>query len=232
MNSPRSTLKALTGRHPRAWLALVIIVPLLFAVLTTVKANGAEAPAQTQSQTPISNRCPVTNGDGGCWFGPKVSAKRFRHGYFHRTHGIPVRHVFKAPKVAKRIFVRKITRKIGHLSARHRARIVAHFGSSRGGIGTACTDNCLAWKMYGELASTAGCVGAHSPLSTAGTCRSGTNAGVTKDQVQKGGAVVICGAFVVIGVLSAPETAGGGTVAMTALAGTFSCGWSAWMMFD
>lgn len=232
-----SKIKAFNTKHPRTWLVLFLVVPLLFAVLSA-KAYGAEptqsAPSVTQSSTQTEQKmCRHTNGDGGCWFGPRVSAKKFRHGYFHRAHGLAAKRIFKAPKAARAVFVKKIAHKIGNLPAKHRLRIVHHFfGSTKDPSNYGCTDYCLAWKMYGQLSAKAGCVGNGPPTTTTNTCLYTSQSSITKRGVQQGGAVVICGVLVVVGVVTAPETAGTSTVALSASAGAFSCGWSAWSMFD
>lgn len=234
-------LKQYTTRHLKPWQYLILMVAVLCLIGTLLGTTMRAANGETQ-RTTSARMCTHTNLDGECWFGAKESAKKFRNGYFHESHGFPAKRIFKHPRAARYFFVKKLANRIGNLGTAHRSRIAWHFfGSGRVTTRTGCTstycygcsDYCLAWKMYGELMRNAGCVGYGRPTTSKSTCQyPGTEASITKKGVQRGGALVICGVAVGIGILAAPESAGSSTVAAAGITGAVGCGWSFWSSFD
>lgn len=158
------------------------------------------------------------------------AAKRFRAGKIRRDRGFRPGAVYRSPRAARRVWVRKIHRYLlahpGHLRALEPRQV--------GGRTCYPAQKCYAQGLYGDTASRASCVTGSYPAVTQGACERApwrNGPGLTKKQVQNLGSVVLCGGGVVLGVTSAPPTRGG-SVLFVAFWGALTCGWSFWAAID
>lgn len=194
--------------------------------LLSEKALGAE-PSTRAAARPI---CIVDGEHVECQTAARRKVNQFKDGRLGRASGIRVRAVFRQPAVAKEQWVNKITWKL-----RHNPRQAAPFREKYAGKVARTCDRCLAYEMYGKMVRDANCTGkgAVSSRARSWACKyatSGPGPELTKQQIQNGGAVILCGGAVAIGVASSTATAG--TTSFIALWGAVSCGWSFWMAID
>jgi hypothetical protein len=157
------------------------------------------------------------------------SARQFRNGKFHRSDGFAPAAVFKKPKASRRIFVRKIRRVMENAQSSNTS---AKYAAMTGDLPCHSTDRSCAFKIYRDMVSNSTCAdrGVAYPTSEANTCYLPSTRRITKEDVQVGGAVILCGGAVAIGV--ATSTASGGTTAFVAAWGATSCGWAFWSSID
>ena len=132
-----SRYQTFAAGHPWRWSICFIafMVALGLVLGNGMKALGAEPTHIAET----SKACTHTNVDGECWFGARISARKFRHHYFHRASGLPVKKIFARPRAARAIIVDKIAHKIDHHSVTHLQRNVEHFGLSPTSALAACT---------------------------------------------------------------------------------------------
>ena len=154
-------------------------------------------------------------------------ARKFRAGDVRKDHGWRPRNAFRAPVKARRVWVRKIARYLDNHPGKWRTISAEYRAASCYPAST-----CYAKELYEDSRARSNCVSAGYPAATGGTCdrewRNGP--GLTLEQIQKGGAVALCGGGVVIGVVT--STASMGTTAFVAGWGAAACGWAAWMGMD
>lgn len=103
-------------------IAKVLIVGLVFSAIGLAggfllnRATGVDAGA-VGAESSEAQQTPTCSTDRTACRAA-AAAKKFRQGEFHRSSGFRPGKVFKAPKVAKRIIVRKIERKLKQRSGR------------------------------------------------------------------------------------------------------------------
>lgn len=157
------------------------------------------------------------------------AAKKWRAGRIHHASGFNPRRAFVRPVVARRVWVNKITRTLRHANARQQSAVHRRLDVD----GTKCTDRQCAFELYGQMVRDAGCVDAGQaayPIDP-GTCKYPDSARrLTKDDIQNGGMVILCGGSVAIG--AATSTATFGTTAFIAAWGATACGWAFWTVVD
>lgn len=225
------------GRTRRFWLWAIVVIVVMALLgagwgLLSERALGLEAPAGTvpeEVQPALSERSEACcSADVMRW--ARKAAKKFRAGKIHRDHGMRPGDIYRAPGKARRIWINKIHRWIvthpGHLRTL----------SPRTVAGRSCqpVDYCYAAGVYDDAVQDSTCVTGSYPAATQGACdrapwRNGP--GLTKKQVQVGGALVLCGAGVAMSVVTAPPS-GGSSVALTAFLGAATCGWAFWASVD
>ena len=164
-----------------------------------------------------------------CSVGVNVSS--FRQGELGRSVGYreQLGTVYRRPAVAKRVWVRKISRAI----VKENARLEEQGIEPRYTLADA--RSLYLHNTRGASCSTAG----NYPAIASGrrTCNGyrvgdiNNGPGLTKKQVQIAGAVILCGAGVALGVVAAGPTAGSST-ALVAGTGAVSCLWSFWAAVD
>lgn len=206
----------------------VIVFLAAFAVSCVAGAGIARVAKAATHHAEAQRLCTHTNPDGDCWFGVKTSARKFRHGYFQKTHGFPAKNVWARPRVARRVWVNKIENRISHMAPERKQKVRDHLGLGRS---PGCSDYCLAWKTYGDLMANANCVGYAYPTEDAHTCVYPGQASITKEGIQRGGTLVFCGGTVVIGVATTAGSEGLASPAVVGIWGGLGCGWSFWSSF-
>lgn len=219
MNTRFDARWRLLSRRQRvsAFLAIFTFFALVgasIAILTVEPAHGAD-------------RICTHNPDGTCTVAPPKAAHKFRHHRYIRSHGFPAKRVWKNPKVARAVWVNKITRYLDRHPAKRR-QVRHHLGAARG---SGCTDRCLAYQVYGELMAGSNCVGWAYPTYGTHKCVYPGGAKITKRGIQRAGSLVICGGAVVIGVVGAAGSDGVATPAVVGMWGGLGCGWSFWASF-
>lgn len=206
------------------WWAVCVIVGLLLGTISGLlvnKALGAE------------KQCSFSNPDGGC-YSPAQMAHKFEHHKIKRTDGIPVNKTFAHPAKAKKVIVAHTITYLKHHPKRipavkksvaaYHAEVSKCCSIPTNWI-TQCHVVCLSGWAYARAKAKDNCAGDFLHNTVFLACTPGQTPMTTK-QLEAGIGVTICSGLLVIGVVSAPATAGGGTVAMGAAAGGLSCGWS------
>lgn len=193
-----------TWKRLTAKIVIVVLVCGLAGAaygLITSRAMGAE-PARNFAQ-----RCVGPDGDERAC-PAQFAVTKFKHGKMGKVHGVKASRVWKHPAAARKVWIRKIDRKLS------RSRPAFARGMS-------------AAQLYRQAMSTASCVGhgSYSPYSYGfDVCTiQGPETRITTEDIQKTGAVIFCGGGVVIGAVT--SEVGGWVIAF----GAASCAWSAWM---
>ncbi len=188
------------GRTIAKLLAVTIAMTLVFT--TAYVGIGLAYDAANSA----SQRC-VTESGKPCT-APQYAVKKFKNGKMGRSHGVKPSKIFANPKVAKRIFVRKIQRKLDRR------------------YGRSAAPHSASW-YYREALDDATCVGTgtYSPYSSGfDVCvLEGPETKMTKEDIQNTGAVTFCLGSVAFGA----ATAGSGYL-ITGW-GAASCTWSLWL---
>jgi hypothetical protein len=207
------------------WAVTFIVLIALLGILGGAYVNRAtSAPARPSSSTTTAMRC-VSDAGMACSIRHNVRA--FKRGDLGRIKGYKSRvdDLYRHPRAAKRVFIRKIKRAI----VRRNSRLIAAGVSPR-------VTTSAARSLYRQSIASSSCMGAGNYPAWAtkkGTCSSAppSGPGLTKRQVQVGGAVALCGAGVVLGVVTAPATAGA-SVYYVAGVGGLGCLWGFWSQVD
>lgn len=218
------------SKSPRRFVIWLVLFTLLcltvgygWATLSD-KAFGAETtavvPAQVQDDdTDQAQRC--------CSALARKYARKFRRGEMGRDSGFRPGRWFVNPKVARRIWIRKIARYLENHPNKWPRRREQYQARSCYPAST-----CYATDLYSKSRESATCVAGSPYPANQDACKKGMNInsrGMTKEMLQKFGAVVLCGGAVAIGAVT--STASGGTTAFVAVWGATSCAWSFWMGF-
>ena len=222
----------------KQWLRFAIVLSLCFVIglvwgLVSNKAIGAEE--KTCAYEP-GQQCTI---DAANW-----SKRKFKHGKMGRTDGFTPSKVYKAPKKAKHIMVRKTLHALNKAGAFDKSSTLVQDMSRHarsGDVFTLCdmaTDNetdfrrCVARTMYEAAQKHSSCV--HklgytpyvlgkdmcNPLETGSSFHKPTTS-----ELKNFGSVVICGSTLALTVATAPGTGGGSAAAWSAFMGPISCGW-------
>lgn len=86
-----------------------------------------------------------------------------------------------------------------------------------------CTDNCLAWKIYGDLMASSNC-GPAVPIGIDPSTCEGFPTG-HKKAVERGITIAYCGGALVLGAVGAFSTDGVAAPAVATIYGGIGCGW-------
>jgi hypothetical protein len=209
------------GRKAAAYIAIFVLLGLLigFGFPALVDAAWSTQTSPSTSATQTQDR-QVAKG-----LPPPRHIKNFKAGKYSRSHGLPVRKLFKRPAVAKEVWVNKITRRIkSSCSGKVDASAVP---TCRAASARMC-DRCVAYELYEEMVANATCSGKGNLYSRRYLCAAkypGEGPRLTKRQVQIGGAAVLCGGNVAI-------AARGGGGLLAGLFGGAACGWALWEAID
>jgi len=191
-----------TTRRLVTWLAAFVLV-MLVTIVVVQKAEAMPACGQ--------------GGDGPCWT-PKQAAKKFRHGYFHRTNGFHPKAYFKNPKTFRKMAHHKIV-----VFLHNHPKIEAEQRNRFARSTTGCTDNCLAWQMYGDLVAKSNC----GPTPFIGydpsTCQPPTTG--HQKAVVRGITVAYCGGAIILGAVGVFSTDGAAAPVAASVYGGIGCGW-------
>lgn len=201
------------------------LVFVLFCALVGVvggKALSNEQPTDetiavqtvTQEKSDKAQRC--------CTSFAKKAARKFRRGKIRKDRGYKPGKVFYAPRKAAKVWVNKIERAIAR-QCKSNSSVPTCRQVTR-------CDRCRAWELYREQTKNTSCATAGEVRHAYMAC-GGKGPRLTKRQVQVGGSVVLCGAAVAMGVVTAPPTRGA-SVAFVAFLGATSCGWGFWITVD
>ena len=212
-------------RVPRM-VAKFAIVILLFTMLGWVGGfviNKATAGAVAASQQ-------LCVSDPGLACSIRTNVRRFKQGKLGRSDGYrrKLDDLYRRPAAARRAWIHKIAQAIEEQNAELAAKgVTARY---------AAADAPLLYRQSTRHASCASAGGYPAIASGKRTCngyRVGriNGPGLTKKQVQIGGAAVLCGAGVVLGLVAAGPTAGS-TVYLLAGSGAASCLWATWSQVD
>jgi hypothetical protein len=214
------------GRKAFAFVALIVLLGLLIGFGFPALVDAAWS-AERSGTTPESTEAAPVCGPGNqveC----KKYVRAFKAGRYGRSRGLPVQKMFASPKVARKVWVTKITRKIQKACATPIARPSAE------GTSVTCTraarmcDRCLAYEMYRDMVQHATCSGRGHLDPDDELCRAkypGTGPQLTKRQIQIGGAAILCAGNVAI-------AARGGAGLLAGLFGGVACGWALWEAVD
>jgi hypothetical protein len=213
-------------RAPRM-VAKFAIVILLFTLLGWVggfvinKATSAPV-AAAAAQLCVS--------DPGLACTIRTNVRHFKQGKLGRSEGYRAKldNLYRRPAAAKRVWIHKIAAAIEEQNAELAAKgITARF---------AAADAPVLYRRSTRHASCASAGGYPAIATGKRTCngyRVGrmNGPGLTKKQVQVGGAAVLCGTGVVLGLVAAGPTAGS-IVYLLAGSGAASCLWATWAQVD
>jgi hypothetical protein len=216
------------GRRAVAWVIVVILLGLLigfgFPALVDAAWSAETHPAVTASEEkePV---CGPGN-EAEC----RKYVKAFKAGRAGRSHGLPVQKLFDRPKVARGVWVDKITVKLKKTCRQGMASQQAHGNAQvcRTADVRKC-DRCLAYDLYRDMVQHATCSGRgdldyiNDHLCAARYPGSGPH--LTKRQLQIGGTAVLCAGNVAI-------AARGGGGLLAGLFGSAACGWALWEAID
>ncbi len=214
------------GRKAVVYIAIVVLLGLLIGFGFPALVDAAWSTERSAATTTSTAKEPV------CGPGNEAECKKyvraFKKGKTGRSHGLPVRKLFKNPKVARKVWVNKITREI-------RAKCPSTASDQRP-AGTTCgraagllCDRCLAYDLYADMVQNATCSGrgnldaVHDHLCAARYPGSGPR--LTKRQVQIGGTAILCAGNVAI-------AARGGAGLLAGIFGSAACGWALWEAID
>lgn len=184
-------------------------------------ASGAPAVVQVKADDQPAEKCCSPDAQR---LGRHMAAK-FRKGKINKDHGVDVGYWYKQPKKVRNVWIRKIARYL----EKHPGQM-AKVQAKRGASSCYPASTCYATEMYEESVDKSTCVssGYLSYNSGRHVCERGIGYighGLTKRQVQIGGAVVICGAQVAVGVRS-------GAGPFASILGSVGCGWALWEALD
>lgn len=114
-----NSLKQASRAHPRVWLVLMIVVPVLIGAMTVVVVRAtASEPVRVTHGRPHCPEGAEANPDGTCHWSPAKTARKFRDGYYKRAHGVDMARYFAQPAKSRRIFERKAYRSIERMTPR------------------------------------------------------------------------------------------------------------------
>ena len=216
------------GRKAVVYFVVVVLLGLLIGFGFPALVDAAWSAERSAAPTTSTENAPV------CGPGNEAECKKyvraFKRGKTGRSHGLPVRKLFKNPKVARKVWVNKITREIRAACARSSSV------QGAGGTTTTCRqvggpmcDRCLAYDLYADMVQNATCSGrgnldaVHDHLCAARYPGSGPR--LTKRQVQIGGTAILCAGNVAI-------AARGGAGLLAGIFGSAACGWALWEAID
>jgi hypothetical protein len=213
------------NRAPRmvAKFAITILVFTLLGWVGGFAINRAtSAPSAAAAQLCVS--------DPGLACSIRTNVRHFKEGKLGRSAGYRAKlaNLYRRPAAARRVWIHKIAAAIEEQNAELAAKgITARY---------AADDAPLLYRKSTRRASCASAGGYPAIASGKRTCngyRVGrmNGPGLTKKQVQIGGAAVLCGTGVVLGLVAAGPTAGS-TVYLLAGSGAASCLWATWSQID
>jgi hypothetical protein len=150
----------------------------------------------------------------GCLWSTAKEVNKAQAGYFTKKSGFNPSNVFAAPAKTRDLFATHIANKI---TSNNQGVIYQKYDPAR----TCNNDQCLAYKMYGEIVNDASCATKGVPTNEAGTCARQPQSSITYAGVVNGISVAVCGSAVAIAVVTkAPPLVAGG------IGG--GCVWDAW----
>lgn len=233
-----NSLKRASRAHPRVWLALMIVLPVLIGVIMVVSVRASSVEPDQPAQVPHCPEGASPNPDGTCHWSPTKTAKKFRDGYYKRAHGIDLAKYVKQPAKARKIFERKVYRQIERMTPRQRAQ-VAKFVNSRLSRMSARGSNppkscdvddwvCLSRASVFTVVKGANCRGGQYYSTWSRSCRTPgpPQHFMSLKEVKVFGGAAFCGGTVVIGTVAAP--ASGTSTGWIAGWGATSCMFSTW----
>jgi hypothetical protein len=160
----------------------------------------------------------------------RTNVRHFKQGKLGRSEGYRAKldDLYRRPAAARRVWIRKIGRAIEEQNAELAAKGITPR--------LAAADAPALYRKSTRHASCASAGGYPAIATGKRTCNGYRVArmngpGLTKKQVQIGGAAVLCGSGVVLGLVAAGPTAGG-TVYLLAGSGALSCMWATWSQVD
>ncbi len=216
------------GRKAVVYVAIVVLLGLLIGFGFPALVDAAWSAQHSATATDSTEKEPVCG--PGSQLECKKYVKAFKAGKAGRSHGLPVKKLFKDPKVARKVWVNKITAKIKKTCIKTAAGTVFEDATTicRQADRTSC-DRCLAYEMYRDMVQHASCSGRgnldHISDHLCAAKYPGTGPRLTKRQVQIGGAVILCAGNVAI-------AARGGGGLLAGLFGGAACGWALWEAVD
>lgn len=212
----------------RFWrtLAVALVVAIgvgLIGGTLVDKATGVEPSRRCATDTGSPCTTPTAH--------DKRFARKYRSGYVRHAHGFDPHKVFKHPRAARHIIVRRIARAIDN--AQRHGRTVTYRKAGREVTCPSTGGRQCAWEMYAELMRKAGCTGWGDTDINHRACldlMAPSTRPLTKRDVQIGASAGLCGADVVVGI--ATTTATSGTTAIIASTAATACIISFWSMVD
>ena len=211
--------------NPMRFVVMVVVAALLGTLLGVISAAVVERAYGT---------CVTSSGEACGTIQPRsrTIARKYRHHKIRHAHGFNPHALFKRPKVAKRIIVRKMMRAAA--KAQVNGKPIAVNTARRT---TSCyAEDAACWRrVYDGMVEDAGCRSMAdldyafywSICSEKMGFKSGT---LTKHQIQVGLTVALCGAGVIAYV--ATSTATGGTTAVIGSTMASSCLVQVWRDID
>jgi len=174
----------------------------------------------------------------------KWHVEKFKDGKMGRVHGFRQANFYRNVKRVRAAWVQVLIRQVKRFNAHHvhdyhyKGHRVDVSGASGRVIAARDDGSISPYEFYGMAVDNTTCVGTTAyPAWRTGTnycshtgIRSVNTHGLTKSQVQNGGAAVFCGGAVAFGVGGAPLTEGG--TLFIAAWGAAACGWGLWMASD
>jgi hypothetical protein len=160
-----------------------------------------------------------------------VNVTSFRQGELGRSQGYrgQLDTVYRRPAVAKRVWVRKISRAIEKENAQREEQGIAP---------RYIPSDARSLYLHNTRAASCSTAGNYPAIASGKrTCNGyrvadlNNGPGLTKRQIQIAGSVILCGAGVALGVVAAGPSAGSST-ALVAGTGAVSCLWSFWAAVD
>ncbi len=199
----------------KTWLCVIVVIGLVCAAAGYVFRTGLDAAfgAVPANASVHQHRC-VNMHQDPCPPPDKWAAKKFRHGKMGRVHGFNEHRLFKNPRTARKVIIRKIDRAL----SRHHARPM-YRGKALSAAG-----------VYEHLRASASCTGhgSYSPYSYGFDLCYFDGPKVTTDDIKNMGTTIFCVGGAGLGIALAPETASA-SAWLVAGWGASACAWGAWI---